>query len=343
MTGFFDLDSDISDFVLMAKPKRPSSVSKTNVLAKAKAQSAPKRKAAPPPPRSKNNKNQLSISQCAAEYARLLANPYTSEHGACLPTYPPHRSQKVTVVVRGTYGIGTQGVGYVLFNPHAGARSDADCGVKTTTSYTGTVLDTDKAELGVDAVVPSSAPYTSAEVGNSDTQVQFRTVAVAARHRYIGRDDETAGQMVSFKQPDQQDIDGLYFENLLSYSDTVVVPTHKKWNAIIWTPTDTDDIDFSGVQGTNVSMALVTAGATSGSNVAFELYFHLEYVGTAPSGSYTASAADPEGLSWVQSAFQAPVVQNAIALGRNYGPMLLKGIAVAAAPEATTGIMHLGL
>jgi hypothetical protein len=341
MTG---LQLVLEDFVLMAGPKRPSSSAKANVLAKAKASPSPKpKKQVKPAPRSKNSKSKLSISECAAEYARLLANPYTSEHSACLPTYPPHRSQKATVVVRGEYGIGTEGVGYVLFNPHNAATSNLKCGARTTTSYTSEVLNYDQAELGVEAVYASQAPYTSTEVGNSDTQAQYRIVAVAARHRYIGRDDETAGQMTCFKQPDQQDIDGLYFTDLLAYSDTTVVPTKKSWNSIVWTPMDTDDVDFGIPYVDEPTMALVTAGATSGSAVAFELYFHMEYVGSAPSVSYTQSAADPEGLGWVQNAFDSPAIQTAVALGRNYGPMLLKGIAAAAAPETTMGILHMGL
>ncbi len=97
-----------------------------------------------------------SEKECLKEYARAVTNPFIVRGLPCNPNRDTGLSMRWKTRARGTMVVGTQGVGWIVFNPYNGAASVS--GYQTTVGYASTDLDTN---LGGVTPITALSPVTS--------------------------------------------------------------------------------------------------------------------------------------------------------------------------------------
>jgi len=184
----------------------------TNGSNKKKSQKAGKKKAkrgaSQRTPRTATAKMLQGLEACEKVYARALADPFDSQiYGrVCYPGFPVKESVKMVGQQSATVGVGTNGVGWLMFD--VTPVNDSGAIYYTDTTYGGT-LASSLATSGVginggywNTPAPSSMfPETS--VGN-----QFRMVCAGAQWRYTGTELDRGGSTYSLASPQAVSLSG---------------------------------------------------------------------------------------------------------------------------------------
>lgn len=258
------------------------------------------------------------ISGCARDYGRCLMNPFTGPL-ACVPDYPALLTRKTRVFARGTMSTGSSGVGSIVVTPEQAVASDAQCGVFTSATYTGTTIATNSATTGC-SPINSNSEYTIASIGIDAAQAQYRIVGSGLRVRYSGTELNRGGQIVALCEPTHENLDGQNTTNLLAQVDARKLPVvNQRWTTVLYKPRLTASATSSGMNqnapnaltaqskaaapsNNYMGMLIVSPDATARS-FEFEFYTVFEVTGTNVRGQ-TPSVVDPIGYAAVHSVSQ---------------------------------------
>lgn len=253
----------------------------------------------------------LKVSACAMRYMAALCNPFQAEPGACLPCdLFPLPSQKLRPFTRGTFQLGTTGFGFIQVAPTttrdapACIHSNAATVMSSSTTIAGVVLS---GNWGSQTL--SSLPYTIAQTAVGTGTLQSRVVSLGVRVRYAGIESTRSGTIACYEEQDHvgQAVDGMAWNGVLVHpSATVSRPSGDgSWDGTVCTsgPVSPLELEFNiGSYPARIPteqtiafagyLAIFVAGSP-GDKYDFEIFEHIEYIGTAVPGK-TPSFADTD-------------------------------------------------
>lgn len=197
-----------------------------------------------------------SIAKCTLEYASALVNPFDARQVMpCIPDNIVLPSQKYQTKSRGVFSTGTNGKGFVIFDPFAmawfdgtitGATTNAPI-VYTTSAYASAAynwLPAGGFPLAGTAVANSNSPYTKALLADAARHIQMRLVAAGIRISYTGSNFRNQGRVILGKYAGNTTIvDGLQAADFLQDNYTTITPISRKSEYVFYTP---DDQTFLG-------------------------------------------------------------------------------------------------
>lgn len=237
------------------------------------------------------------LSDCSAQYADTLADPFESPSGACVPIIPAFPSRKAVYFIRGALQTSsTTGIGYVYCGPNC--ASDVSSLWYSTSTYAGSVLA--NTGTGVSAGQLNS-DYTSASF--SAQALQWRPVACGVRVRYTGTELNRGGTVYAIEQPDHIDLSGSTITDLLKYDACHRFAVDRSWTDVCWAPVSMSDTDYTnGNTPIGVLALMIQApSATTSISFDFEMFIHVELIGRAARGK-SPSHSDETGFGTVLGA-----------------------------------------
>ena len=240
----------------------------------------------------------LNIEDDVQKYILQVLNPYEGL-GVGIPSSFPLKSQKVYAFVKGTFELGTSGVGFVKQQLYA--SNDNFGTYYTQATSVGTSATTLGAFTNLGSTAMAKLPYSSTNFNAGACQA--RIVAAGLRCRYIGRSDGLNGLVRSIEPPDNNDLDADTPVEVSNYDmQTTQRPSENDWTCVNYSgPIAPSDIEFSdspfplGTDGP--TLAHVVEG-TAGDQYAWEFHLNVEYIGIATVGK-TQNISDPIGYAKV--------------------------------------------
>lgn len=246
------------------------------------------------------------LSECAREYAAALRDPENAPL-SCVPNqYPPLPSFKFRTWTKGSFGIGTNGIGCVIVEPGVQCKSDLNSVFVSGATYTLVTFPVTYVETGL-AGATSNSPFTAANFTSGG--VQARLVGCVLKVWPLCKEQDLSGESYALSHPDNENLNGLTVADLNAYSGTLrhQTTTSREPIMVCWTPTRPADVDYTDMgaaQGTASMGVLVSGVAGSSGWMGYSVHCQWEAIGKlAPNKSL--SVADPEGFSAVLTAVQA--------------------------------------
>lgn len=164
----------------------------------------------------------VHLTECAAKFAAAIANPTSFQaQGACIPDMSARSSAKGMAFHRGTFQVGTQGIGFVTISPTI--ANDKAFIYHTTSAYTGSVSTElyawegpNTLRTGVSDIVLSNLPLSTSDVYNADMEGntqgelnQMRLVSVGVKVFYTGTELNAGGTYECYTTPDHSSVERL--------------------------------------------------------------------------------------------------------------------------------------
>lgn len=255
-----------------------------------------------------------TIEDCTLLYAKVLTNPFdNSVQEACIPDTVCVPSYKFSTTAQSTFTIGTQGIGYVAFNPwamcagnwaNAASVNPPLVGTSATYSSDQYVCTTALALAGDIVVHNSNSFFSEANIKTGE----IRLVGAGVEIFYTGKVLEQSGIVVSLQN------DGLKpFPNNTSISALQINPrsvtcsvSSKERCYLTYTPTDhkvtsyapiTDYIAEDLAVPAFNPLLMMVSGAEPGTTFQFRARAFFE--AQLPGMSVSPSHADPQGMAKV--------------------------------------------
>lgn len=282
-----------------------------------------------------NSQKSIKMSSCANHYALAVSNPFHPQAvGACIPTFPARRSQKVAAKTIVNVAIGSAGYGWIAIAPTTVANSY--CVYHTVSAFTGdSIVCNGVGQVAIVAL--SGLPYLSTDVWTTGTihsaAVSGRIVSVGMRSVYTGTNLNMGGMQAAFSHPNHDSIVGWTYSTFTAQKECINLPVSRKPLMITCSAVDPEEttyldsnmmnmmansendakrqLYFPFSQGQKADPAWNVEGApvmgifytgTPGNSFQVEIIEHVEYVGTPTNSSSTISHADIDGMSKVTNA-----------------------------------------
>jgi hypothetical protein len=235
---------------------------------------------------------------------KALVNPFEVGEGLpCIPDAIALPSLKYSALARGSFDIGTQGVGFVTVSPFCPANDTAS--VKHTTNlYTGTTFNIGPPNpTGVNDAF-HDAPYTTSQLNASVfAGREYRVVGCGLKANYIGSEFQRAGMEVLHRQPSNQGIiNGSTATSLFKYRTTQAATMARSTHDVFYRPDTPQQLGYAPWKPTDVlfPMTIFISGGTPGQSLYWEAVWYFELIGDL--GQPSVSHADPVGLAAVLGA-----------------------------------------
>jgi hypothetical protein len=150
----------------------------------------------------------------------------------------------------------------------------------------------------------TNAPYAIADVAGD--AVNYRLVAAGIRLRYIGTQLEMGGSIYAAVTPSHTSLQGASAADFLALDRVEQAPFDRSWVAVTWTPVKEEETTFITTYGGGTPHLAVLIKAASTTPVAFEfeVYAHVEYIGSNVRQK-TQSHADVIGFQKAATAVSA--------------------------------------
>lgn len=249
------------------------------------------------------------LSDCASDYTRCLANPFTGPL-ACVPGPYPIMTRKLRVFIKSSFTIGSQGAGFVWCNPMNSLVNNHDCVNFTGADYAsagGYAGVANGAGTTLIQTARSNSEYDAAAFGESPGTAQGRVVSCGLRIRYSGTELNRAGTVVAFSDPTHSTINGMTPANISLEVQSRRFPVTRDWTTVLYMPVIAEDYQLINVSNAltaaNVAagtlswyMGFQVIGAVVATSFEWEMFTVFEVNGRAVRGM-TPSHSDPTGLA----------------------------------------------
>jgi len=250
---------------------------------------------------------QNMFSDCSLYYAQALIDPWSVERAPCVPDALTLPSWKFGARTRGNFLTGTASTGYIVANPYQ------QCGDRISVYYTNNASTftnpgyggptTDTGTFGSS----NDSPITSAAwPANNDS---YRPVGAGLAVRYVGNEMARGGQMILYRDPQNQYIIASSVAGLLSNKESTTVPVDREWHYVVWKPADFQDTSYtSALQASNTGqlcLLIYINGSAPGSSYEFDFVQWFEVIGR-DIPNLTPSENDPVGMAVIKSAIALP-------------------------------------
>jgi hypothetical protein len=282
------------------------------------------------------------LSPCVRQYAKTLVNPFViPKEPPCIPDLHSSPSTKFSCWSKGVFNSGTNGFGYIVFDPWLFIVNDLNSltdGVQNVglyaTNATNDVYSVVTNTLFGDAqtrwnAYVSNSPYQKSDfIGTNAADetvslAKYRVVAAGIRIRYVGATLTNQGELLAAREATNDDIPDRYtFQQLLGWQNSTtgsLKTFSKKWWSCIYVPATPDDYTYDSLlsnypedapslsRQSHKCMVIAIDGAntTTPAAISFQAFAHYELIG-AP--QRTLSHSDIAGLSTVHNtAAQTPM------------------------------------
>lgn len=255
-----------------------------------------------------------SLSQCTRDYALALMDPWSLEKPGCIPDLIVLPSYKFGTRAKGTFTVGSAGVGYVAVN-YASVANGVVSG--TNVFYAGVVTDQTFTGNGfVPGIGVGRNPFANDStidyqklrgVNPAETRpFDFRLVGCGCKTRAIGPEFVRGGRMVGYREPEGKNITGAQTANqLLLNREAVTVPVDRIEHFVTYRPSNPDQLGYSNRSTLgDVQLLMLVEGAQPGFTFEYDIIWWFEMVGSSLP-SYSASHSDPLGMAAVTQALPA--------------------------------------
>jgi hypothetical protein len=249
-----------------------------------------------------NNRNSRTrFSDCALTYAQAVIDPWSVKTPPCVPDMYNIPSWKFGSRSRGSFQIGTMGVGYLIVNPYAIGNTTSvaygTTGAFNTAAF-GSVAETNTTQIfGTTPFAPSII---------STTNCQYRVVGCGVAVRWIGSELNRSGQMILYRDPNNgTPVGGATASILLLNTETTTVPMDREWHFINWKPVSANDYEYNTSIGTTFPLLLLVAGSIVNQGIEFDIVQWFEMSGQALP-NMTPTDSDPIGMAIIRSAMGTP-------------------------------------
>lgn len=273
--------------------------------------------------------------ECIKAYARALINPFTLSTLPCNPTSDPGLAVRLKAWTRGTFAVGTLGVGFIVASTGWCVADGRHGFVSSATYPSGINLDTSLAGVGSYTI---NSPYLSAEVNT------YKVVGYGMRIWYTGRPLDCSGNIYRLRYRENTD------QNASVAIGTIEASRYVKMSGLrvgetyytTYVPSDTESTGYSNLGPSPAPAApiydigFLITGCTPGVSFAYEICGFYEVqsddVRTAasavmsPQFSPTANAinsavvqADASTMNFV---YKASIRQAGKMLDERLGPLI---------------------
>lgn len=217
------------------------------------------------------------LSRCAALYLKAICDPFDTRllmESPCIPDLLDQPSFRFYTLQRGTYSIGTAGVGYIQVSPFPAYSNDSNI-VFSGSLFTGTVT----AVSGVGVTFAQNTQFPWANTARRDV----RTVACGLRVRYLGTALNQSGVSTpSCAIASGDTTNGLQLSDLLNRDDTIWYNNDRTWRGCTYRPMQATDYqysqsNFSTTVAANCKMAVISTGVAGG-QMAYEVVTFYEAI-----------------------------------------------------------------
>lgn len=190
------------------------------------------------------------MSSCAAKFACAIAEPFSERaRGSCVPLYPAPDSHKVTATMRFDGAIGTQGVGFIAFNPSL-ARNMPSASYSNAL-YADSVVKVLSAATALNTGVAwgyHNGPYSAQELlkdtTSNETELQGRVVSFAGRLTYTGTTLNQSGLVTALQHPNHGNLSGAATSDLQAFQDVDICAFTRKPCELSVVPSTPNEIGY---------------------------------------------------------------------------------------------------
>ncbi len=280
----------------------------------------------------------LKLSHCATDYANALVMPFSLHKPACIPDLHGIPSKKIRVVNRGVFSTGTGGYGHIGMFPWCGSNNAADVIYSQNNFALGETIV--RSGVGIGSTVNAKLPYPGSSWASTTTGgIRHRIVGAGLRIRYIGPESSRSGQIVGFRESDNEDTDGLTYDRMRQLETAETFRNSESWHYVMYRPVNPSEYEYSpnscapsdvGItSGTSyITQGFVITGTTdingspSPAPFEWETVRFIEYIGNIQ--SITRTHVDVQGMSHVRNGLP---VKSTTANPINYVTHAARGIA----------------
>lgn len=244
----------------------------------------------------------IKVEDCTSMYLMSLLDPTSEEsRGACIPHGYPMPSQKVRIVNRGSFNLGTTGDGFIVLRPiivndQASLLFTGSASVGNAGTALGSFTN-----LGTDNF--SKLPFTTAQL-ITNAEAAGRVVSACLRVRYAGTESSRAGIISTCEHPDHNNLQGLSSNEINQFESSYRErPSGDgQWAQVNWSgpcqPQEAEYLSTANVSnllasGTSVMSICINGGAASAS-YEYEAWINVEYIGRITQGR-TTNKCDEQG------------------------------------------------
>lgn len=237
-----------------------------------------------------------SFSRCTKLYATALMDPWACSEPPCIPDEISLPSYKVGPTIRGTFSIGTAGVGFILMNGY-NLASDTPTVRTTTPTYAAPIVD---ATLPGTLTANNNSPFVTSQI--STNGVQLRLVGAGIKCRYMGSEIQRSGRAVMVRSPVNGALpNGLPPQAYLTYRESNTAPNDRKEHFVCHRPAAALDLSYNALVTsvtTSYQMAIIVEAGTAGAGQVweYETIQWFEVIGQ-PTPGFTVSHSDPLGMA----------------------------------------------
>lgn len=228
---------------------------------------------------------------------------------------------------RGTFNVGSAGMGFVCINPFLCARKtssgDIAKGIRFSTGgYGGSTIEIDSTVVGI-GTAETNSDYTEA----GTLGVSYRVVSCGLRVSYAGSELNRAGTMTGIETPDHGNLHGSTEASLLQFDHSRLDPTTRAWHTVVYSPKFPLELTYMptsfvpdvtvqtakapmgfNLAGNPFCMGFIVSGTPANTAYKFEVALNCEFIGELVRGK-SDSKADPIGYSAARDAVpQGPFI-----------------------------------
>lgn len=247
-----------------------------------------------------------SLSDCTRDYASALMNPWDMESPPCIPDLITLPSYKFGARARGTFQIGTAGVGFVAISPYAGVARQTSFPLSifhvyyTSSAYSLATFTDVGGTTGLGAAF-NDTPLLLDNLSRKG--FQFRTVGCGVKCKYMGSEISRSGRIVEYRQPNNQAITvGSTAQDLLNNREANTAANDRKEHYVQFRPANQADLYYQDqLLFSNPTMLLLVEGGTPGQSFEYDAVWWFECTGQLLP-SLSRSHSDPIGTAAVHGA-----------------------------------------
>lgn len=247
------------------------------------------------------------LSNCAADYARCLVNPFDGPL-ACVPSDLINDNLITRNWVRGNFACGSN-TGFVCADPIHGAFNDVPCVISSKASFTGNSIDlNDTANINADL---GNSQFAETAINNLNSGLSYRVVAAGLRVRYRGTELDRGGSLIALVDPTHDALLVRTISQLNGEKQARRFPIDRKWTTIHYHPVNMGELAMSpsapnaNTKTPNIiqrqdfwfmGFMIEPPSSTTFSSFEYEFYVVAEYQGRNVRGQ-KITHADPVGLA----------------------------------------------
>lgn len=294
------------------------------------------------PSAAKGSKPSFDLTPCALDYFRALYNPFDLNLNPCIPGITPTPSMKFKSMARGTFQVGTQGVGGVAFWPfrmisktnltNNVANVQYPAIIATNNTYAGADYSFTNANSiplptpgDLAAYVGTTSIFDAVSLGGysggafTQSNRTAKLVGAGIRVQYVDKVLDMSGDFITWRNPNPTtQVAGTVdtVADLLSNNAASMERVSERWTGVSYIPIlETDlggvaepglaTVSMVGGVGGRLAAGVFIANAQPGQRFAFEAVAYFEIAGTGIAS--TASHSDPHALGAILS-INTPIV-----------------------------------